>query len=103
MHSATLEYENQQVLALLQAMWGAISANMLGVSIQCNENAVHLYFALENESVEDREEIDDIVAELEALQSNAVPIHSHVFVLAEPWQGASSLVGRPVYVRKVFQ
>jgi ElaB/YqjD/DUF883 family membrane-anchored ribosome-binding protein len=99
----TLEYENQQILALLQAMWGAISENMLGVSLKCDGEAVHLYFALERESKEDREEIEDIVAELEALQSKAAPIQSHVFVLAEPWQGIGSLVGRPVYVRKVVQ
>ena len=101
MRSIGLEYENEQVLALLQAMWGAISENMLGVSLKCDEEDVHLYFVLERESEDDREEIADIVAELDALQSKALLIQSHVFVLAEPWQGIGSLIGRPVYVRKV--
>ena len=96
----SVEYENQQILALLQAMWGAISANILGVSIECDGEDVHLHFVLERDSAEDREEIEDIVSELEALQSGPVLIYAHVTVLAGPWLGVGSVVGRPVYVRK---
>jgi hypothetical protein len=103
MHNRSLEYENQQIQSLLQAMCGAISANMLGISLQCIGQDVHLYFVLEHDSVEDREEIEDIVFKLSALQQRNVSIEVHISVLSGPWKGMGSLMGRPIYVRRVLQ
>ena len=99
--SSYLGYENQQVLALVQAMLGAISSNVRAVSLECVNGAVHLYFVLEQDRAEDREEMEDIADEFEALQEGPIEIETHVFISSERWpRGVGSLRGRPVYVRR---
>jgi hypothetical protein len=99
--SRHLGYENQQVLTLVQAMLGAISPNVRAVSIDCLDDGVHLYFVLEQDRAEDREEIEDIAAEFEALQEGPIEIETHVSISSERWpKGVGSVRGRPVYVRR---
>lgn len=61
-----------QALNLIQAMLGAISANFRMVSISLTEKGINLLFILEHESQQDREEIEDITSEFEALQSQGI-------------------------------
>lgn len=91
-----LQYENYQVLSAIQALCGAITPNMVAVSLKCVGEAVHLYFYLEQDSQIDREEIEDATGELDCLQCTSVPIVAHVEVV-----GASTLqvAGRVLYRR----
>lgn len=96
-----LAYENQQALALVQALWGVISPNFRSVSFQCLGEAVQIYVILEHEDATDREEIEDLVPEFEALQDKAVEVKVKTFISAEPWKtGVNEIPGRPVYVRR---
>lgn len=90
--------ENAQVLNLVQAMIGSVTPNMRGVSLVAHPESVHLYFLLEHDDEGDREEIDDIVFELEALQGGSIDVD--VTVLVSPDDSAfHQLLGRRVYGR----
>ena len=91
--------ENAQVLNLVQAMIGLVTPNTRGVSLVSRPESVHLYFLLEHDDEGDREEIDDIVFELQALQQG--PIDVQVSVIVSPDDSAfHQLLGRRVYGRK---
>ncbi len=98
-HDRLLQYENHQVVSAVQALWGAIGPNMVAVSLRCVGPEVHLHFYLEMDSSVDREEIDDVAAELEVLQCTVVPIHTHVSIVGERmrWE---QIEGRPIYRRR---
>jgi hypothetical protein len=91
--------ENTQVLNLVQAMLGSITPNFRVVSLECNPNAVRLYFLLEHESSEDREEIDEIIFEFEALQSSRIDVELVVCVDTRALDELE-ILGRMVYARK---
>ncbi len=95
----TLTEENLQVLRLTQAMVGAITANFRRVSMEVSPLGVLVRFLLEKESAEDREEIEDILFEFEALQEQAIELDVEIQVDSRP---LSSLIlkGRPVLGRK---
>ena len=93
-----LQYENYQVVSAVQALWGAVTPNMIAVSLCCTGPEVHLHFYLQQESPIDREEIEDVAAELEALQFTRVPIHTHVIVVDGPLQ-YTQVEGRPIFRR----
>ena len=91
--------ENTQVLYLVQAMIGSVTPNMRGVSLVSRPEGVHLYFLLEHDDEGDREEIDDIVCELEALPGASIDVD--VTVRVSPDDSAfHQLLGRRVYGRK---
>ena len=94
-----LERENAQVLNLVQAMIGGITHNMRGVSLVCSTEGLHLYFLLANDDENDREEIDDIVFELQALQQGLIDIDATVIVSADD-SAFGLLQGRRIYGRK---
>jgi hypothetical protein len=79
-----LQYENYQVVSALQALWGAVTPNMISISLGCVGPEVHLYFYLQEASSIDMERIEEAAEDLEALQFTSVPIHTHVNVVAEP-------------------
>ena len=93
-----LQYENYQVVSAVQALWGAISPNMVAVSLRCVGPEVHLHFYLESDSPTDRELIDDVATDLEALQFTDVPIHTHISIAGERicWE---QFEGRCIYRR----
>ena len=99
--SIQMQKENEAVLHLVQAMLGVISPNFRAVSLQIDAyGVVQLYFVLENENKNDRDEIDDLITEFEAL-TGGVPVIAHIEIYSGEWAaGAGSLRGRPVYMRK---
>ncbi|SFV18156.1 hypothetical protein [Pseudoduganella namucuonensis] len=101
MSDAEIKFENFQALAFVQSALGSLSSNVRCLSIQCLNGEVDLYYTLEVESSEDREEIDDIETEMYSHQINgSVIIRSHVAISADPRQLVEMVVGRPIYLRK---
>lgn len=101
MHSPEAQFENFQALAFVQSALGALSQNFRSLSIQCSNNLVDLYYVLENDSPEDREEIDDIETEMYSHQNNgSIVIHSHIKIFAGPRNFEEMIVGRPIFLRK---
>lgn len=95
-----LAQENAQVLNLIQAMLGAISPNMRRVALQmADDGGVHLRFLLAKDDEDDREEIDDIVFEFEALQSRNVRVEVSILVGDQPLSEID-LPGRLVFGRR---
>lgn len=78
-----LDHENRLVLALVQAMIGAVSQNLRRVSVGFREDGVRLEFVLLQESEEDREEISDIEFEFEALLGTSTHVVTDVLVTTE--------------------
>jgi hypothetical protein len=64
-----MTFLQQQALILMQSLLGVISPNFRMVYIAEFEKRIMIKIILETESSIDREEIDDLVAEFEALQS----------------------------------
>ncbi|MFO0553346.1 MAG: hypothetical protein U0271_33490 [Polyangiaceae bacterium] len=96
----SLAEENAQVLSLVQAMIGAISPNMRRVTLVVPApRAVRLTFVLERDDPQDREEIDDIVAEFEGLQPGGIELAKNVIISSDPGIFAT-LEGRTVFGRK---
>lgn len=93
-----LHYENYQVVSLVQALWGAISENMVAISLKCVGADIHLHFYLESESSFDRELINEVADDLEALQFTSIPINAHITIAARSVQPAQ-IDGRLVYRR----
>lgn len=101
MSAAEVQFENFQALAFVQSALGSLSPNVRCLSIQCLNGEVDLYYTLEVESSEDREEIDDIEAEMYSHQlEGSVIIRSHVAISAEARHLVKMVVGRPIYLRK---
>jgi hypothetical protein len=95
-----LNFENFQVLNLVQALLGSIGSNFRYISLICSEEKkVTLFFIIENDRLEDREEIEDIMFEFEALQDSFINDEVIIKVDSRPLREID-LVGRRVYVRK---
>ena len=94
--------ENTQALSLVQALLGNITANLRAVSFECSVVGVVLYFLLEHESLEDREEIEDTVFEFEALQPSGSKIEVIATVDPRPLPTLRNgiVLGRLVFARK---
>jgi len=93
-----LHYENYQVVSVVQALWGAITQNMVAISLNCAGADVHLYFYLEDESPFDRKLVGEISEGLEALQFTSVSISTHITITGATLQ-TSQINGRLVYRR----
>lgn len=93
-----VRYENYQALALVQALLGSITPNMIAIAMRCVGEGVHLHFYLERQSASDREEIDDIETAFCALQFTAVPTFVHVAICDKRFD-ARAIDGRMVYLR----
>lgn len=94
MSAVSLEESNAAVLALVQAMLGAISHNFRMVSIVSDGRVWTLNFVLDSESADDREEIEDIAAEFEALHDTGILLEVGVSICSDelPWPSAPSRV-----------
>ena len=100
-----LAFENYQVLTLGAALTGAVRPNLRAVFLSCSEsNTVDVHFVLSADTPEDREEISDILFELEAgqLDSLNVSCNSSVHVHNDDILLPSHL-GRSVFVRNSTQ
>ncbi len=97
-----LHYENYQVVSALQALWGAITQNMVAISLRCASAEVHLYFCLETESPVDRELVSEVADDLAALQFTSIPIKTHITISGRSPQ-ASQVDGRLIYRRHELQ
>jgi hypothetical protein len=94
----TLEEENRQVLCLVQALLGAVSANFRAVSI-CFHDSIVIYFLLCEENVVDREEIEDIEFEFLAQQSQSINVSTEIEISNKPIDEIR-LPGRLVFLRR---
>jgi len=79
-----LESWNFQVLMLVQSLLGAVSPNFRMVTLGHDGKQWRLRFFLEEDSPEDREEIEDAVSEFEALQQGGIHYDIEVLVTSEP-------------------
>lgn len=96
----SLAEENTQVLNLVQAMIGGVSANLRRVTLEVPKSgAVHLRFILERDDPDDREEIGDVGFEFEALQMTGIELDVDVIVDGRPIANLD-LPGRVVFARK---
>lgn len=93
------EFENKQVLNLIQAMVGSITPNIRRISLECVENCIKLYFLIAQENAADREEIEDILFEFEALQDSFVDVQVSAIV-SSGIINSLELPGRLVFGRK---
>lgn len=71
MDAERLNAQNRQVCFLTQAMCGAVTPNWRSVSMTFQKDAVHLEFFLEQDSVEDREEIQSVADQFSIFQEDA--------------------------------
>lgn len=67
-----LAYRHKQIVSLIQASLGKISRNMRLISVVPKGKGATLLFLLEEESAEDREEIEEIASRYLALQDYLV-------------------------------
>jgi hypothetical protein len=62
-----LDAQNKVTVMLVQALWGSITPNFRLVALGLAEPVWQLLFILEAESSVDRDEIDEVVGEFDAL------------------------------------
>jgi hypothetical protein len=89
-----MTFLQKQALMLMQALLGLISPNFRMVSISEIEKRILIRIILENESTDDREEINDLTAEFEALQSCHVNFEINVEITRKElsWPDESTIV-----------
>ncbi len=92
--------ENLQVINLVQAMIGAITPNLRRATLElASSGAIWLRFVLERDDQTDREELNDIAFEFEALQARRIELHVEIIIDARPIEELN-LPGRTVFGRK---
>lgn len=94
-----LEEWNFQVLMLVQALVGAVSANFRMVALLWSGDEWVLRFYLEENLEDDVDEIEDIVCQYTAYQNSSLRCRSELIVGSEKLPGLSEL-GRVVYRRR---
>lgn len=79
MIDAHLEFENRAVLSLVQALIGAVSPRMLAVAIYVDHESpsIDAYFALSEETEQERDLIKDIVSDFSSLVGTHIPLSWH--------------------------
>lgn len=87
-----------QALVLMQALLGVISPNFRMVHLVKNALVFEVLIILEEESSRDRDEIDDLRSEYEALQERGIDYEFEVRVASEPTPWPSD--GIVVYRRR---
>jgi hypothetical protein len=90
------------VANLSQALLGAITPNFRAVSVELSSTTVRLNFLIERDNAADREEIDDVIFEYEALEAGmpkACEVIATVFVSPLP-MALIEMPGYRVFGRK---
>jgi hypothetical protein len=90
--------ENRLVVNLVHAMLCSVTSNLRAVFLHQVKEAISLTFVLAEESDQDRQEIDEIVFELQALEPDLV-IAVSISVSGTPIENLPSL-GRLIFARK---
>lgn len=101
-----LDFENLQVLCIVQALAGAVTENVRAVTARCAPNSVDVTFVLYREDPEMREEIEDFIGELEALQlSGSIEISVRIIIDDQPIgeERKEWLDGRIILIRKELE
>lgn len=96
----TLQEENMLEVFLVQSMVGAITPNFRRITLLAEAPELVVEFVLEHENAEDREEIADIVAELDCLLGDFP--RRDLTVRAETTVGAGPLAPLKAGVRFVY-
>lgn len=92
--------ENEAVLTTVQALLGLVSPGMLGVAVELDGDVVTLHVAVESLDEETRDDVDDVVGDIEGLVWPArVEVRSNVHVGGTngAWEGRQH---RLVYLAK---
>lgn len=101
MPNLALEWENHVVLMVGQALLGLVSPEMRGVAVEFDGESVTVHFAVTQLDDELREDIDEVVADVEGLLWPETPdVRSRTFhgSSGPGWEGRSH---RLVYLAKV--
>jgi hypothetical protein len=61
------DFHNKVTVMLVQSLWGAISPNFRMIAISFSSPVWKLLFLLESDDEKDREEIEDVIGEFDAL------------------------------------
>ncbi|WP_141590599.1 hypothetical protein [Myxococcus sp. AB056] len=88
-----------EALCVVQAMLGNIVPEIRAVSFVRREGGVELRVILERSNEDVSEAVDDIVFELEALQTSGESVWLSSVVDSGPWESVV-VVGRLVYLRR---
>lgn len=94
-----LDTTNALVLDLAQALIGAVTPNFRAVYLHAKEDSIELFFVLEHDDPVDKEEIEDIEFEFEALVGRLIDVDLFVLIDRRPLS-EMNLPGRIVYARR---
>lgn len=91
---------NKIIIALVQALLGAISPNFRAVLIDFSQG-VDVRFFLVEDLAEDREEIDDVITEFDSLVMGVESVSiTYGVAVGEVWIDFSGDSVVPVYIRR---
>lgn len=91
---------NKIIIALVQALLGAISPNFRAVMIDFSQG-VDVRFFLMEDLAEDREEIDDVITEFDSLVMGVESVSiTYDVAVGEAWIDFSGDSVVPVYIRR---
>jgi hypothetical protein len=101
-----LEFQNHIVLAVVQSLVGAVSSEVVAVTISSSleRSCVDLFVLVTEDTTELSEVLDEVETDLDALLSGAVRVKTHLSV-GSNWD-SSDWIGsgeRPVFVRSKRQ
>jgi hypothetical protein len=85
-----LQWENGVVLTLGQALLGFVSAQLLGVAVECEGRKIIVHFAFSEMDGDVQDDVEDIIGEVEGqLWPEEVTVESCVYVgdTREGWPG----------------
>lgn len=99
-----LNQQNTITVMLVQALWGAISPNFRRVAISVAAPVWRFDFVLENDNDVDRDEIEDVVGEFDALAwglfSGVETYQVDITVSSKPLDILDYSLWRLVYLRR---
>lgn len=95
-----MERENREVLSLVQALTGCVSWNMRQVTLELlPQGGTFIRFVLERDDPDDREEIDEIVADFADYAGGKGELRVEIICDPRPFRELEQ-PGRVVYCRK---
>ena len=94
-----LDRENMLVLQAVQASLGLVSPDVLGISVKAELDKVVLHFAVSQQTDPVREDVSDIIFELDALLEGSELLESRIYlgIPDDNWPGRT---GRLIYLAK---